>query len=169
MENKNLIQVQPEVGKMAKAGAVFLILWGILHIWVGAEGAHQYFASDVGSLWKMLVGGKNAPFEAIQISADTITANAQKHLILNFCLDVGGYGVLGIILAFLIYKKGSWSAYFIALIAIGICDLSFAFSMVTSGIIELNWGTVSGPIIWVVAIILIPFGLPKFHPKTSLN
>lgn len=169
MESKNLIQIKPEVGKMAKAGAVFLILWGILHIWVGTEGAHQYFVSDVGSLWKMLIGGKNAPFEAIQITTDTITANAQKHLILNFCLDVGGYGVLGIILALLIYKKGSWSAYFIALIVIGICDLSFAFSMVTSGIIQLSWGTVSGPIIWVVAIILIPFGLPKFKVGSGLN
>ena len=161
MESSNQIQGQPQVGKMAKAGALFLVLWGILHIWVGAAGALQYVTSDVGSLWKMLVGGKNAPFNAVQITTDAITANAQKHLILNFCLDVGGYGVLGVILAWLIYRRGSWSAYFIALIAIGICDLSFAFSMVTPGIIELNWGTVSGPIIWVIAVILIPFGLPK--------
>jgi len=35
--------------------------------------------------------------------------------------------------------------------------------MVTPGIIELNWGSVSGPIIWFIAMALIPFGLPKFN------
>ena len=168
MESRKLIQDQPEVGKLAKAGALLLLLWGVLHIWVGAEGIHQYLSSDVSGLWKMLTGGSNAPFNAIQITKDSLTANAQKHLILNFCLDVGGYGVLGLFLSWIIYKKGSWTAYFISVVAIGIADLSFLFAMVTSGIIELNLGTVLGPIIWFIAILIIPFGLPKWNRNINL-
>lgn len=162
MDNsKNQISGQPEVGKMAKAGALLLALWGILHIWVGYEGIHRYMTMDIGGMWEMVAGGSNAPRNLIQATNDAITANLQKHLLLNFCLDVGGYGVLGLILAWVIYKRGSWVAYFIALVAIGIADLSFTFALVTSGIIEPNIPTISGPIIWVIAMVIIPFGLPS--------
>ncbi len=164
-DNKNLINNQPTVGKMAKAGALFLALWGILHVWVGYEGIHRYLTMDIGGLWDMVAGGSNAPHNLIQVTNDAITANLQKHLLLNFCMDVGGFGVLGLILAWVIYNRGSWIAYFIALIAIGICDLSFTFSLVTSGIIEPNIPTISGPIIWVIAMGLIPFGLSSLTKK----
>lgn len=166
MDNsKNQINGQPTVGKMAKAGALLLALWGILHIWVGYEGIHRYITMDIGGMWEMVAGGSNAPQNLIQATNDAMTANLQKHLLLNFCLDVGGYGVLGLILAWVIYKRGSWVAYFIALVAIGIADLSFAFSLVTSGIIEPNIPTISGPIIWFIAMVLIPFGLPSLTKK----
>jgi hypothetical protein len=164
-ENKNLINNQSTVGKMAKAGAIFLALWGILHVWVGYEGIHRYLTMDIGGMWNMVAGGSNAPHNLIQVTNDAITANLQKHLLLNFCMDVGGFGVLGLILAWVIYNRGSWIAYFIALIAIGICDLSFTFSLVTSGIIEPNIPTISGPIIWVIAMGLIPFGLSSLTKK----
>jgi uncharacterized membrane protein (Fun14 family) len=161
-------ELQP-VGMAAKAGALFLLLWGVLHIWVGAEGIHQYLVSGENGLWNLMTGGKNAGRDMFQHTTDALTANAHKHLLLNFCLDVGGYGVLGLFLAWIIYKRGSWFAYFIALVVIGISDLTFLFSMVTPGIIELNWGSVSGPIIWFIAVALIPFGLPKLSKSNLLS
>ena len=160
MDNSKVIS-QPAVGMMAKTGAIFLALWGILHVWVGYEGIHQYLSSDVKGMWDMLIGGSKAPHNLVQHTTDALTANVQKQLLLNFCIDVGGYGVLGLLLAFTIYKNGSWMAYFIAVVAIGICDLAFLFSLVTSGIIEYSLASISGPIIWFIAIALIPFGLPK--------
>lgn len=156
------INDQRIVGKMGKTGVIFLVLWSVLHIWVGAEGVKQYFISGESGLWHIMTGGSNAPYNLFQHATDLLTLNAHKHLLLNFCIDVGGYGVLGLFLSYIIYQKGSWMAYFIAIVVIGICDLTFLFSMVTPGIIQLNWGSVSGPIIWFVAVGLIPFGLPKF-------
>jgi len=156
---------QPIVGTAAKAGAIFLALWGILHVWVGYEGIHRYLTMDVGGMWNMVGGGSNAPRNLIQVTADSLTANMQKHLLLNFCLDVGGYGVLGLILAWVIYKRGSWIAYLVTVVAIGIADLSFSFALVMPGIIEPNIPTISGPIIWFIAIGLIPFGLPSLSKK----
>lgn len=158
MEIRNKTQ---EIGNPAKIGAALFFLWGILHIWVGAEGIHQYLIGDAKDMWNMLIGGSAVPRAAFQHTTDVTTAFVHKHLLLNFCIDVGGYGVLGIALAYLIWQQASWTAYFLALIIIGIADLTFLFAQVTSGMIELNAGTVGGPVIWFFAILITPFGLPK--------
>lgn len=168
-QNVNDLNNVKNVGKMAKIGVLFLTLWSILHIWVGIEGVTRYNAGGADALWELMIGGINAPHPLFRHAKDILTLNAHKQLLLNFCLDVSGYGVLGLFLSWLIYKKGSWNAYFIALIVIGLCDLSFLFSMVTSGIIELNFASVSGPIIWFIAVICIPFGLPKMNKSTIVN
>ena len=64
----------------AKIGAILFALWGVLHLWVGYEGVHQYLASGAQGLWKMLTGGRNAPHEAFQHATDALTANVHAHL-----------------------------------------------------------------------------------------
>ena len=145
----------------AKIGAGLFGIWSILHIWVGVEGFRKYMGGDVKQQWDLLIGGVNVPKEAFQHATDAITQNAHAHLIANFCLDVGGYGVLGLFVAWLLWARGSWVGYFIGLIVIGIGDLSFLFLMVTPGIIEANLPTISGPIIWFLAILITPFGLKR--------
>ena len=46
------------------------------------------------------------------------------------------------------------------MLVIGIADLAFLFSMVTPGVIVLNAGTIGGPVIWFLALLITPFGLP---------
>ena len=113
----------------------------------------------------MLIGGANAPRETFQHTTDAMTTHAQSQLILNFCIDVGGYGVFGLVVAWLIWAQASWLGYFIGLVIIGICDLAFTFSLLTPCIIEMNAGTVGGPVIWILAIIITPFGLPALNRK----
>ncbi|MBT8586025.1 hypothetical protein G6671_09275 [Polynucleobacter paneuropaeus] len=149
------------VGMSAKIGAILLLLWGILHIWVGAEGIHQYLAGDVQTQWKMLLGGVNGSKEAFQFVSDEMTGNVHSRLLINFCLDVGGYGVLAIFLAWMIWGQGSWLAYWITVLVIGIADLAFLFNMLLSGIIEPNIGTIGGPVLWFIVVLITPFGLPK--------
>lgn len=159
--------VEPAVGTAAKAGALLFVLWGILHIWVGAEGVHQYLASGAHGQWDMLLGGANAPRAAFQHTTDPMTANVHAHLILNFCLDVGGYGLLGLAVARSLWRRGSWEAYLVGLVVIGVADLAFLFSQVTSGIITADAGTVGGPVIWAIACVVTPFGLAPLR-KTAV-
>lgn len=161
--NASRIQGSQAVGKPAKVGAILFCLWSILHLWVGFEGVHQFLTAGAPGLWNMLTGGSNAPHSLIQMPVDALTANAHEHLILNFCIDVAGYGILGLVVSFLIWTRGSWLGYLLGVFIIGIADLAFLFSMVTTGIIELNLGTVSGPAIWFLAILITPFGLSKFN------
>lgn len=155
----------PTIGIAAKVGAWLFVLWGILHIWVGYEGIHQYLSNGTPGLWNIVVGGSNAPRAAFVHTTDAITAFAQGQLLLNFCIDVGGYGVLGLAVAWLILSRASWAAYFIGVFVIGIADLTFLFAMVTSGVIELSAGSVGGPVIWFLAIIATPFGMPSLRNK----
>lgn len=161
------MRANPAIRTPARIGAGLFALWSVLHIYVGVAGAVQFATGDVTSLWTMLIGGSNAPVSQFVFPTDAITANAQAHLLLNFCLDVGAFGVLGLFVAWMIWARASWTGYFIGLVAIGICDLSFTFALVTSGIIELSVATVAGPIIWVVAVVLTPFGMPALTHRAT--
>ncbi len=156
---------QTEIGVAAKIGGILFLLWAVLHIWVGFEGVHQYLSAGAMEQWNMLLGGVNAPRETFQYTTDVMTNHAQSQLIVNFCIDVGGYGVLGLVVAWMIWVQASWLGYFIGLVIIGICDLAFTFSLLTSGIIEMNAGSVGGPVIWLLAIVITPFGLPALKGK----
>ena len=154
-------------GTAAKVGAALFFLWSVLHIWVGYEGIHQYLSSGTEGQWNMVIGGSQAPRAAFQHSTDAVTAHAQGQLLLNFCIDVGGYGVLGLVVGWLIWTRASWLGYFLGAVVIGICDLAFLFSLVTAGIIEFNAGSLGGPIIWFLAILITPFGLPALRHSTA--
>ena len=109
----------------------------------------------------MLLGGVNGSKEIFQFASDPMTSTIHSTLLINFCLDVGGYGVLAIFLSWMLWKQGSWLAYWITLLVIGIGDLAFLFNMLLSGIIELNVGTIGGPVLWFIVISITPFGLIK--------
>jgi hypothetical protein len=147
------------VGAPARVGAALLALWGVLHFWVGFEGLRQYSRGLPGQ-WEMLLGGSHASKELFQHTTDALTANVQAHLLLNFCLDVGGYGVLGLACAWALWARGSWLAYLVAAVVIGICDNAFLFLQVVPGLIEANVGTLGGPVLWLLACVVTPFGLP---------
>ena len=108
------LTVSPLVRTPAKIGAGLFLLWSVLHIYVGVAGAVEYFTGDITSQWTLLIGGTNAPVSGFQFPTDALTANAQSHLLLNFCLDVGGYGVLGVIVAWTLGLLGLAMAIYLA-------------------------------------------------------
>jgi hypothetical protein len=79
---------------------------------------------------------------------------------------VSGYGVLGLYVAYRLYTEASWEAYFLGLFLIGYCDLAFTFLLLLSGVIKMDAGSVGGPVIWVLAVGITPFGLSSlFTPQ----
>jgi len=159
----------PSVKTPAKIGAWLFVLWGVLHIWVGAAGLLQYAAGDPMGQWHMLIGGSAVPKNAFVHASDAVTAYAHAQLIVNFCVDVGGYGVLGLFVAGMILKGQAWLGYALGVVVIGICDLAFLLAMVVSGVIELNAGTVGGPVIWFLALLITPLGLPRKGQAPSVT
>lgn len=153
-------------GAAARLGAGLFLLWSILHIWVGVEGLRQYSGGDITLFWSMLTGGTNAPRNLVQIPTDPATANAHLHTLLNFTVDVGGYGALGLFVSWLLWTRGTWLGYLLGLVVIGIADLTFTFAMLLSGVIEPTLPAIAGPVIWLVAVICTPFGL---LPATGLR
>jgi len=152
-----------------RIGSLLFLMWGILHIWVALEGAYQYANGGVSAQWAMLIGGIKAPYIAFQNASDNITLNVHSQLLLNFCLDVGGYGVLGIFVAWMLWYNPAPFCYFLGLVVIGVGDLAFTFSLLTPGIIALNIGTIGGPALWLLAAIITPFGIWPSQRVTRLH
>ena len=149
------------VAPAAKVGAALFALWGVLHVWVGYAGVQTFLTQGTREQWEMLIGGERVPKAAFQHTTDAATAFAHSHLILNFCLDVGGYGVLGFFVAWLLYARGSWLGYLLGVFVIGIADLAFLFGLVTPGVIAFGPETLGGPVIWFLACVVTPFGLRR--------
>jgi len=135
-------------------------LWGLLHIWVGVEGTTRFLSGDIKSIWQLVIGGSSSPIESFVYPFEQTTVFANRHLIENFVVDVAGYGVLGFFVAWGLWMRSSWFAYMIGFIAIGIADLTFLFDMVLSGVTRLDFASLAGPAIWVMAVAITPFGLP---------
>lgn len=155
------------IGIAAKVGAWLLVLWGVLHMWVGVEGLRLYVATGTPGMWNMVGGGRAVPSAAFVHATDPVTLFAHGQLLLNFFIDVGGYGVLGFFAAWLILKQGSWTGYFIAAVVIGIADLAFLFTQVLSGVAPMGFPQLIGPILWFLAVALTPFGLPKLGSRQA--
>ena len=153
--------LEPRVTLVGKIGAGLFALWGFLHSWVGYEGLKLYFGEGLQKQWEFFVGGRKAPLADFRVPTDPVTMHVHANFLLNFCLDVAGYGLLGLVVSYLIYKRASWFAYFLGVVMIGICDMSFMFLQLTSGIISLNLASVSGPVIWAIAALLTPWGMPS--------
>lgn len=144
---------------MTKTGAALFALWGVLHIWVGYEGLHQYLTAGAPGQWMMLLGGSAMPREAFQMATDPATLFAQSQLILNFTMDVGASGVLALFVAWMLWRQPSWLAFALGAVVIGIVDLSFLGALVMPGVIEFSLPVLAGPIIWFLAIGASALGL----------
>jgi hypothetical protein len=70
--------------------------------------------------------------------------------------------------SWLLFRCAWWIAYMMGVFLVGLCDMSFTFLQMTPGIIQLNVPTVSGPIIWLLAVIITPFGMPPFKGARAL-
>ena len=71
---------------------------------------------------------------------------------------------MGLLVAYMLWNRGSWLFYLMGGLLIGIADLAFMFLMVYPGeVIEMNAGTIGGPVLWILAMLITPFGLEKFN------
>ena len=165
MDNSE-IENQKRIKNGIKIGSIAYVVWGILHIYVGYIGVSQYIIDPNKGLWSALIGGDKMPIDKFQFATDPITLEVTANFILNFCLDVAGYGILGILLGVMLLKNSKpWLAYLIGFFIIGLADLSFLFLQVIPGHIKGDWGSYGGPILWFIAVVALPFGLPKFKLK----
>jgi hypothetical protein len=147
-----------KIGTLAKIGSILFVLWGILHIWVPYNGFKEYY--EKGNGFDMLIGGKNVPKNEFLLPKNKKTLLALNNLFLNFVTNVGGSGVLSFFVAYLIWEgKNAWLAYYIGLICIGITDIAFLYFMIISGVIKVTFPVILGPLLWILAVIITPFGL----------
>jgi hypothetical protein len=147
------------MGLATTLAAVLWVMWGVLHIWVGGEGFRQY-ADRHRDPYAQINFMDGPAAKGFMKPNDKTTQYVLQQFVLNFTTDVGGYGVLGLVVAYMIYFNASpWIAFFMGFIVIGIADLAFLFFSVLAGVIPLYFEVILGPLVWFLAVIVTPIGL----------
>ena len=85
-------------------------------MWVLFDGLEN-FNHGPQAQWNAIIGGARVSRDSFQHSSHSATSFAHSQLIFNFTQDVGGFGLLGVVLAYMIYfNKSAWIAYLIGII-----------------------------------------------------
>jgi hypothetical protein len=108
---------------------------GVLHVWVGYEGLHQYDTAGTVGQWMTVVGGSAMLRAAFQMATAPATLFAQGQLLLNFTMD---FGVLGLFVGWMMARHPSWLAFGLGTVVVGIADISFLILLVMSGVIAFS-------------------------------
>jgi hypothetical protein len=138
-----------------KLGAVFYVLWGVLH--VGAGVVILYTLATQGPTSAMArIGSAVAP---VQISTGVVSGVLAQHA---WNLVVFGFfaGVVGVWFNW----KNSLLGYWLNLCVVSAVDLGFIFAIVVPGYMRLgDW--ISGPTLWVLGAIFSTIGVLGKRPR----
>ena len=145
--------MQP-TNRLVKSGAIFFVLWGVLHIAVGLGGAMIYLTrGPIGLI--AVFGGSAAPAEAHAL------VRLAAHIALDFLLVLTGYGLLAIWGAVLIWQ-GRWLGFWLNTILLGIADAAFMVALMIPGETPISEG-IWGPIFYVLGVTFTAAGMCRRH------
>ena|SRR5215510_10002841 len=141
-----------------RIGAIFYMLWGILHIIIGIVLFYQL--STVGSHGAMATTGSAVPADQIpQVSSAVLDG-----MLRQYAWNVLWPGLFAVGIAFLNWKN-SLFGYWYNLIVITLVDSGFVCAILLPGLITLRDG-LPGPIFWVLAVIFSTVGILK-NPRST--
>ncbi|MCF7803866.1 MAG: hypothetical protein K9N46_01010 [Candidatus Marinimicrobia bacterium] len=127
-----------------KIGAIFFIIWGIVHVLVGAIPVIKYFVQGPVGIF---AGNEMA------VSANEIGARLQQvaNILVEYRADIFAFGVLAIIVAATLNWKNKALGFWINTAVLGIVDIAFVFAQLIPGYQPLL-PPVLGPVIYVLAV-----------------
>jgi hypothetical protein len=142
--------------RLIKLGALMFILWGILHILVGAVAVVAYATKGPIGIF--------TAYGATLESQDTgQTLMLAANIALEFSIILAGYGILSIWAAFVMYR-GQELGFWLNTVLLGIVDAAFVYALMLPGYIPVDQG-IGGPVLYVAGVVLSAIGLQR--PVTS--
>lgn len=144
--------------KFAKIGAVFYLLWGLLHI---AGGILMLGASsaDMGGYLQVLMGESSA-LANISTTSELATS-ATMQVFAYHAFNLTWLGVLVSVIAVVSNWKNQASGFWVNLALVGLIDLGLILYMVVPGVIPSSDPWWLGPVSYVVAVIFSAMGLSR--------
>ncbi len=122
--------------KAAKIGAVFYVLWGVLHMWAGAIMLIR-LGSDGG-----------AAVEVSSVTAGRLGQHAWNLLWL---------GIFGAVVGAMLNWKNSRAGYWANLVVISATDVGFIVAILLPGYIRFIDG-IWGPVLWLLGLAFTTIG-----------
>jgi hypothetical protein len=134
-----------------RIGAVFYILWGIFHAYIGVLLLQKVFTEGTHGT---LVAIANAlPPDQIP----TINNGVMNGVLEHYSWNLVWFGAYAIVVALFLNWRNSAVGYWFNLVVVSLTDLGFIAGIVVPGYITLAAGA-TGPALWVLAAIFTSLG-----------
>lgn len=134
-----------------KIGAIFFIIWGLIHVLVGAIPVIKYFTQGPVAIFT----GNEMTLPAHEIGA---TMQQVANLLVEYRTDIFAFGVLAIIVAVTLNWKNQVLGFWINAVVLGIVDIAFIFAQMVPGYQPL-FPPVIGPASYVLGVGFCAAGL----------
>jgi hypothetical protein len=140
----------------AKIGAVFYLLWGLLHV---LGGFLMLGASSVnmGSYLQVLMGEQSSLSNITMNNA--IATSATLQVFAYHAFNLTWLGVLVSVIAVVSNWKNQVSGFWVNLTLVGLIDLGLIVYMIVPGVIPSSDPWWLGPVLYVFAVIFSAVGL----------
>jgi hypothetical protein len=134
-----------------KIGAVFYVLWGIFHAYIG-----------VLLLAKLFAGGTHSALAAIanalpETDIPAINDRVMNGVLEHYSWNLIWFGIYAIVLAVFMNWKNSPTGYWFNLVVVSLTDIGFIGAILLPGYITFAAGA-SGPILWLLAALFTTIG-----------
>ena len=134
-----------------KVGAVFYILWGIFHSYIGVLLLVK--ACGEGTHVALQAIGNALPDRQIPVVNSPIMNGVIEH----YAWNLVWFGVYAVVLAVFMNWKNSATGYWFNLIVVSLTDIGFIAAILVPGYITFAAGG-TGPILWILAAIFTTIG-----------
>ena len=138
--------------KAAKIGAVFYVLWGVLHMWLGAMMLIR-LGSDGGAAILEMVG-TGVPPEELPQDVGGVTAG----LLGQHAWNLLWFGIFGAVVGAMLNWRNSRAGYWANLVVISAADVGFIVAILLPGYIRIMDG-IWGPVLWLLAVAFTTVGI----------
>jgi hypothetical protein len=142
-----------------KSGAIFYILWGILHVGLGA--LILYRLGTEGGVAALAQIGTAVPPADLPRSLPHVASGVLGQHAWNLAL----FGLFALVVGILGNWRNSWLGYWLNLAVVSGADLGFIFAIVLPRYNTLFDG-LAGPILWVLAAICSTIGILR-EPRNT--
>ena len=141
-----------------KIGAIFYILWGVLHVYFGAAMMRLLLSAQPANAMKLV--GSAVPEDQLPQAVTEVV----RGLLLQHNWNLVWFGVFAVVVAIVLNWRNSLMGYWFNLVVVSLADLGFIFAILIPGYIKLADG-LPGPILWLLAVIFTTIGIVK-NPRT---
>lgn len=126
-----------------KIGAVFYVLWGILHVVVGIVPVIAFLTAGPRAMLTSLPGMQAVPAAVEEPLRQSAFFIAEHHF------NLAAFGVLAIIVAVTLNWQNRPLGFWTNLVVLGMVDVSFVLGQMVPGYMPLEMGII-GPVLYVL-------------------
>lgn len=143
--------------KLSRAGAVFYMLWGALHVMLGIMILHTIFSEGAAAMLEFF--GLKGEVQLVTEALNVIGSLGAQH-----AANLAIFGIIAIAIALKLNWHSSSLGFWLNLLMLGLADIAFIIAFFIPGYIQGVAG-VMGPVLFLLGAVFTGLGVVKNNFK----